>query len=58
MCVQFKGKHIRVGMATAPRKDSKPGVDNAPEYDQTRSLFVGNVPFDVEVLPSSPSFWL
>jgi hypothetical protein len=56
MCVQFQGKHIRVDMATAPRKDSKPDVDNASEYDRTRSLFVGNVPFDVEVLPRPPVF--
>lgn len=45
---EFQGKHIRVDMATAPRKDSKPDVDNASEFDRTRSLFVGNVPFDVE----------
>lgn len=52
--MQFQGKHIRVDMATAPRKNSTPGVDAASEYDRTRSLFVGNVPFDVEVL-SFPS---
>lgn len=48
--MQFQGKHIRVDMATAPRKVSNPGVVNESEFDRTRSLFVGNVPFDVEVL--------
>ncbi|XP_024401272.1 uncharacterized protein [Physcomitrium patens] len=45
---EFLGKHIRVDMATAPRKDRTPGPDAASEYDRARSLFVGNVPFDVE----------
>lgn len=48
--MQFQGKHIRVDMATTPRKASNPGADNETEYDRTRSVFVGNVPFDVEVL--------
>jgi len=47
--LQFQGKHIRVDMASVPRKASEPGVANESEYDRTRSLFVGNVPFDVEV---------
>ena len=58
LCMQFQGKHIRVDMATAPRKDGQPGVDNASQYDRTRSLFIGNVPFDVEVLSSSHNSWL
>lgn len=48
--MQFQGKHIRVDMATAPRKVAKPGEENASEYDRSRTVFVGNVPFDVEVV--------
>lgn len=47
--MQFQGKHIRVDMATAPRKEGAAGTSNAAEYDRTRSIFLGNVPFDVEV---------
>lgn len=47
--MQFQGKHIRVDMATAPRKEGAVGTSNAAEYDRTRSIFLGNVPFDVEV---------
>lgn len=35
-------------MASVPRKASEPGVASESEYDRTRALFVGNVPFDVE----------
>lgn len=48
--MQFQGKHIRVDMATAPRKVAKPGEENESEYDRSRTVFVGNVPFDVEVV--------
>lgn len=47
--VQFGGKHIRVDMATAPRNDNMRRSSNGVEYDRTRSIFIGNVPFDVEV---------
>lgn len=47
--MQFQGKHIRVDMATAPHKEGAAGTSNAAEYDRTRSIFLGNVPFDVEV---------
>ncbi|CAM6098278.1 unnamed protein product [Calypogeia fissa] len=44
---EFHGKHIRVDMATAPRKGDKIG-ESGIEYDRSRSIFVGNLPFDVE----------
>ncbi len=36
-------------MATAPRKDCNLASNNPAEYDCSRSIFVGNIPFDVEV---------
>lgn len=47
--MQFQGKHIRVDMATAPRKEGAAVTSNAAAYDWTRSIFLGIVPFDVEV---------
>jgi hypothetical protein len=47
--VQFNGKHIRVDTATAPRKGGDNTGESGIEYDRTRSIFVGNLPFDVEV---------
>lgn len=35
-------------MATAPRKDGNLASNNPAEYDCSRSVFVGNIPFDVE----------
>jgi RNA recognition motif-containing protein len=37
-----------VDMATAPRKDGNLASNNPAEYDCSRSIFVGNIPFDVE----------
>lgn len=39
------GNHIRVDMACPPRKKLK---GEAPLYDRKRTLFVGNLPFDVK----------
>ncbi len=36
-------------MATAPRKDGNLAGNNPADYDCSRSIFVGNIPFDVEV---------
>ena len=36
-------------MASIPRKAIELGVASESEYDRTRSLFVGNIPFDLEV---------
>lgn len=41
-----EGNHIRVDRACPPRKKVK--GDNAPLYDNKRTLFVGNLPFDVK----------
>ncbi|CAH9120139.1 unnamed protein product [Cuscuta europaea] len=40
------GNHIRVDRACPPRKKMK--GDSAPLYDNKRTLFVGNLPFDVK----------
>ncbi|KAH7576490.1 hypothetical protein JRO89_XS01G0082500 [Xanthoceras sorbifolium] len=40
------GNHIRVDRACPPRKKLK--GENAPLYDNRRTLFVGNLPFDVK----------
>ncbi|CAM6027670.1 unnamed protein product [Sphagnum balticum] len=45
---EFQGRHLRVDMATAPRKDGNLASNNPAEYDCSRSVFVGNIPFDVE----------
>ncbi|VFR02154.1 unnamed protein product [Cuscuta campestris] len=41
-----EGNHIRVDRACPPRKKIK--GDSAPLYDNKRTLFVGNLPFDVK----------
>ncbi|KAJ4952276.1 hypothetical protein NE237_029108 [Protea cynaroides] len=40
------GNHIRVDMACPPRKKLK--GESAPLYDRKRTVFVGNLPFDVK----------
>ncbi|KAJ7943844.1 RNA-binding protein 34 [Quillaja saponaria] len=40
------GNHIRVDRACPPRKKVK--GDNVPLYDNKRTVFVGNLPFDVK----------
>ncbi|XWS62174.1 hypothetical protein CRYUN_Cryun07bG0188400 [Craigia yunnanensis] len=40
------GNHIRVDRACPPRKKLK--GENAPLYDNKRTVFVGNLPFDVK----------
>ncbi|XP_020597902.1 nucleolar protein 12-like, partial [Phalaenopsis equestris] len=42
---EIGGNHIRVDMACPPRKKMK-GV--ARLYDRKRTVFVGNIPFDVK----------
>ncbi|KAL9256672.1 Nucleolar protein 12-like protein [Drosera capensis] len=42
----FGGNHIRVDRACPPRKKLK--GDSAPLYDTKRTLFLGNLPFDVK----------
>ncbi|GAB2209359.1 hypothetical protein Droror1_Dr00026570 [Drosera rotundifolia] len=42
----FGGNHIRVDRACPPRKKLK--GDSAPLYDTKRTLFVGNLPYDVK----------
>jgi hypothetical protein len=44
--MQFEGNHIRVDMACPPRKKMK---GEGPSYDRKRTVFVGNLPFDVKV---------
>ncbi|XP_057511467.1 nucleolar protein 12-like [Actinidia eriantha] len=41
-----EGKHIRVDRACPPRKKLK--GESAPLYDNKRTIFVGNLPFDVK----------
>ncbi|XP_078170200.1 RNA-binding (RRM/RBD/RNP motifs) family protein [Carex rostrata] len=41
----FEGNHIRVDMACPPRKKLK---GEGPLYDRKRTIFVGNLPFDVK----------
>ncbi|KAI3918511.1 hypothetical protein MKX01_041831 [Papaver californicum] len=41
-----RGNHIRVDMACPPRKKSK--GENTILYDSNRTVFVGNIPFDVK----------
>ncbi|KAJ8633863.1 hypothetical protein MRB53_027199 [Persea americana] len=43
---QIGDKHIRVDRACPPRKKLK--GDDAPLYDNKRTIFVGNLPFDVK----------
>lgn len=43
---EVSGNHIRVDRACPPRKKLK--GDNAPLYDNKRTVFVGNLPFDVK----------
>ncbi|XP_077254253.1 RNA-binding (RRM/RBD/RNP motifs) family protein [Tasmannia lanceolata] len=43
---EFGGNHIRVDRACPPRKKLK--EENAPLYDNKRTVFVGNLPFDVK----------
>ncbi|XP_057976950.1 nucleolar protein 12 [Malania oleifera] len=40
------GNHIRVDRACPPRKRMK--GENAPHYDNKRTVFVGNLPYDVQ----------
>lgn len=48
-CVsQFEGRHIRVDRAAAVSKSIQ-GGGTAVLYDSARSVFVGNLPFDVQV---------
>ncbi|CAA7403862.1 unnamed protein product [Spirodela intermedia] len=42
---KFDGNHIRVDMACPPRKKMK---TETPLYNMKRSVFVGNLPFDVK----------
>ncbi|XP_038905328.1 nucleolar protein 12 [Benincasa hispida] len=42
----FAGNHIRVDRACPPHKKLK--VGNGPIYDPKRTVFVGNLPFDVK----------
>lgn len=46
--VQVEGHHIRVDRACPPRKKMK--GDENPLYDHKRTVFVGNLPFDVKVI--------
>lgn len=43
---EFKGNHIRVDRAAAPKEDKAAGNVH---YDARRSVFVGNLPRDVSV---------
>lgn len=43
---EFNGNHIRVDAAHAPHGTVK--GNSALSYDHTRSIFVGNIPFDVK----------
>lgn len=45
--MQIGGNHIRVDRACPPRKKLK--GDNSHLYDNKRTVFVGNLPFDVKV---------
>lgn len=52
---QVEGLHIRVDKASRPSKD---GSSSGVEYDRARSVFVGNLAFDIEVTHAhSPSCW-
>lgn len=48
---QVGGNHIRVDRACPPRKKLK--GDNPPLYESKRTVFLGNLPFDVKVRFSS-----
>lgn len=48
LCIQVGGNHIRVDRACPPRKKLK--GDDVPLYDCKRTVFVGNLPFDVKVI--------
>jgi nucleolar protein 12 len=41
----FDGNHVRVDMACPPRKKLK---GEGPLYDRKRTVFVGNLPFDIK----------
>ena len=55
---QVDGLHVRVDRAAGASKD---GAKGSVEYDRTCSVFVGNLPFDVEVnafLPAGPAHFV
>ena len=45
--MHVSGNDVRVARACPPRKQLN--GDNAPLYDNKRTVFVGNLPFDVKV---------
>lgn len=46
---QVGGNHIRVDRACPPRKKLKGDEASASLYSNKRTVFVGNLPFDVKV---------
>mmetsp|Transcript_9746 Transcript_9746/g.27866 ORF Transcript_9746/g.27866 Transcript_9746/m.27866 type:complete len:524 (-) Transcript_9746:59-1630(-) len=44
----LQGKHIRVDRATAPGSNRPTGSSGAGEYDPARTVFLGNLHFEVE----------
>lgn len=45
-CLKIGGNHIRVDNACPPRKKAK---GEAPIYSVKKTVFVGNLPYDVKV---------
>lgn len=50
--IQIDGNHVRIDRACPPRKKQK-GQDDAHLYDPKRTVFMGNLPFDVKVSSTS-----
>lgn len=50
LAAQFEGRHMRVDRA-AERSKSIHGGGTHVLYEPNRSVFVGNLPFDIQVCP-------
>lgn len=48
-CIQIDGNHVRVDRACPPRKKLKGEGQDTLLYDSKRTVFIGNLPFDVKV---------
>jgi hypothetical protein len=51
LSVQFEGKHLRVDAAAAQKKEdgAAPAAGGGVSYDPARTIFLGNLHFEIEV---------
>ena len=55
--LQFEGRHIRVDLAAGVSKSIRGGGKNVL-YDPSKSVFLGNLPFDITVSLHGPLSFL